>query len=154
MRLFAGWIWMDVAMNANELPDEVPRGASLTHVLLACSNATAADAAPLLRKGYAAIAEEPGLIAKCHAELPPAGQFEAMLLCGASESAALSLLPREASFMLSRGVNGRHLGSVFMAECGEHTVEGKTAALALMGATLSVWRELLLLPTARPGRLH
>jgi hypothetical protein len=141
-------------MNTYEFFGEAPEGTGLAHVLLACSAATGADAAALLRKGYAAITEELALTAVNFAALPPPGQFEAMLLCGALESAALALLPRDASFMLSRGANGRHLGSVFMAECGEHTVEGNTAALAVMAATLSAWRGLLRTQTARPDRLN
>lgn len=141
-------------MNTNEHLREARRGTGLAQVLLACSAATAADAAPLLRKGYAAVAEELALTAVNFATLPPPAQFEAMLLCGALESAALALLPRNASFMLSRGTNGRHLGSVFMPECGEHTAEGNTAALAVMAATLSAWRDLLRAQTARPGRLN
>jgi hypothetical protein len=153
MTLAFGNEWT-VAMNANELSIGSARGAGITQVLLACSAATATDAAPLLRKGYAALAEELSLTPDDFAELPPRGQFEAMLLCGGVESAALALLPRNASFMLSRGANGRHLGSVFMPECGEHTVEGSTAALALMAATLSAWCDLLCAPRARPFRLH
>ena len=141
-------------MNTNELLGEAWRETGLAQVLLACSAATIADTAPLLRKGYAAIAEELAMTPMSLAELPPPAQFEAMLLCGALESAALALLPRNASFMLSRGANGRHLSSVFMAECGERTVEGKTVALALVAATLSAWRELLHSGGTRPDRLN
>ncbi len=140
-------------MNLNELPGQL-RGTRFAQVLLACADATAADAAPLLRMCYSAIAEELALTAADLVELPPIGQFEAMLLCGAPESAALALLPRHASFILSRGANGRHLGSVFMAECGEHTVEGNTAALAVMAATLSAWTDLLRAQTVRPEQLN
>lgn len=130
-------------MNADEPFIARRWGTGLAHVLLACPTATAADEVSLLRKGYAAIAEAGALTAVYFKELPPAATFEAMLLCGALESAALSLLPRGASFMLSRGASGRHLGSVFMTECGEHTAEGNTAALAMMAAALSAWRKLL-----------
>ncbi|MEO5587140.1 MAG: hypothetical protein ABIQ81_05555 [Novosphingobium sp.] len=141
-------------MSTNELSGGLRRGTDLAQVLLACQAATPADASHLLRKAYAAVAEELAMTAAFFGELPPPGQFEAMLLCGALESAALTLLPRGASFMLSCGSNHCHLGSVFMPECGEHTAEGTTAALALMVATLSAWRELLHAPTARPSRLN
>jgi hypothetical protein len=141
-------------MNANELPVGAGRETGIARVLHACSAATAADSAAILRQGYAAVAEELSLTGTNLADLPPLGQFEAMLLCGALESAALTLLPRHASFMLSRSANGRHLGSVFMPECGEHTVEGDTAALAVVTASLSAWRELLRSAFARPDRLH
>ena len=142
-------------MNANALSvGSRRRGAGIVQVLLACTTATATDAAPLLRKGYAAVAEELSMTPTSLAKLPPAGKFEAMLICGALESAALALLPCDASFMLSRGANGRHLGSVFMPECGEHTVEGITAALALMAATLLAWRDLLRAQAGEPARLH
>lgn len=140
-------------MITNALLGEARR-VGLAQVLVACSAADAADTAPLLRQGYAAIAEELAFSAAGHAELPPVAQFEAMLLCGALESAALALLPRNASFMLSRGANGRHLGSVFVAECGEHTIEGKTAALAMAAATLSAWHSLLKSAVALPERLN
>ena len=141
-------------MSTDELFVETGRGTGLAQVLLACQGAAPGDAAALLRKAYAAVTEELAFTPVLIGDLPPPGQFEAMLLCGALESAALALLPQNASFMLSRGANGRHLGSVFMAECGEHTVEGNTAALAVMAATLSAWRELLHAPAARPERLH
>jgi hypothetical protein len=45
--------------------------------------------------------------------------------------------------MLSRGEGGSHIGSIFMPECGEHTAECGTAALALLAATLSACSALL-----------
>lgn len=76
-------------------------------------------------------------------DLPCTSAFEAMLVCCAPESAALSLIPSRAGYMLSRGEGGVHLGSIFLPECGEHTAECGTAALAILAATLSAWRAML-----------
>lgn len=61
--------------------------------------------------------------------------IKAMLAAGAFESAALTLLPQGAGYMLSRGASGEHLASIFLAhsEC-EMTANGSTAALALVAA--------------------
>ena len=64
--------------------------------------------------------------------------IEAMLAAGAGESAALSLLPQGAGYMLSRGGNGEHLASVFLAGSdSEMTAQGATAALALIAALMA-----------------
>lgn len=69
--------------------------------------------------------------------------METMLAAGASESAALALVPPQAGYMLSRGPNGVHLASVFMpgAAREEYTAEGDTAALALLAALVSAVRD-------------
>ena len=71
-------------------------------------------------------------------------RIEAMLAAGAGESAALSILPPDAGYMLSRGANGEHLASVFLAGADhEMTSHGATAALALVAALmaeLSQWQ--------------
>jgi aryl carrier-like protein len=41
-----------------------------------------------------------------------------------------------------------------MAECGEHTAEGNTVALAMAAATLSAWQKVLEATVARPNRLN
>ena len=127
-------------------------GTDLAEVLLACPTATAADEIALLRNGYSAIADAAALSPGFFAGLPSEARFEALLACGAAESAAIALLPAHAGYMLSRGGNGRHIGSVFMAGCGEHTVEGNTAALSIMAALLSACHALLTLQTG-PGEL-
>lgn len=135
-------------MDHRELPEGAGCGAELIDILLACPSAGAGEETALLRKGYAAIREAAEFNSDGFGGLPSAARFEAMLVCGAPESAAMSLVPAEAGFMLSRGGNGRHIGSVFVPECGEHIAEGNTAALAIMAAILSLCHALLRVRTA------
>lgn len=118
-------------------------GGWLGLVILACPMACAGDEQALLRQGYAAILDasafDPGLAEG----LPCTAKFEAMLVSGTAESAAMALIPHWAGFMLSRGEGGNHIGSIFMLECGEHTAECGTAALALLAATLPACSALL-----------
>jgi hypothetical protein len=141
-------------MDSSELFGEARRGLGLAELVQACPGATVDDEIRLLRQGHSAImkasASNPGLFEG----IPGAARFEGMLVCGAPESAALSLVPRQAGFMLSRGPNGRHIGSVFMTECGEHRLEGNTAALAIMAATLSAFHALLGQIGPRTEMLH
>lgn len=130
-------------MDSSELYSEAPWEHGLAELVQACPGATADEEIWLLRKGYAAITKASALNPGLFEGLPSTARFEKMLACGAPESAALSLIPQQAGFMLSRGGNGRHIGSVFMAECGEHTLEGNTAALAIMAASLSAFHALL-----------
>lgn len=110
---------------------------ALAELILACPMGDAGDEPQLLRQGYAAIigaaAVDPGLAQG----LPCSAEFEALLRSGGTESAAMALIPSRAGFMLSRGEHGNHIGSIYMLECGEHTAECGTAALALLAATLS-----------------
>jgi hypothetical protein len=142
------------AMDRSEFLGDARGATALADVLMACPTATAADELALLRQGYAAInravMSNPGVFA----QLAPAAKFEAMLACGALESAAIALIPRRAGFMLSRGGDGRHIGSVFMIECGEHTVVGNTAALTVMAAALSACHALLQGHSPHGGSLH
>lgn len=139
-------------MNRSGSLADVRWGTDLAKVLLACPTATAADEIVLLRNGYAAIADAATLNPDILGGLPSSAGFEALLACGAAESAAIALVPAHAGYMLSRGGNGRHIGSVFIAGCGEHTVEGNTAALSIMAAMLSACHALLSLQTG-PGEM-
>jgi hypothetical protein len=115
----------------------------LAELILACPLACSGDEASLLRQGYTAILDASVFDPVLAEDLPGTAAFEAMLVCCAPESAALSLIPSRAGFMLSRGEGGVHIASIFMPECGEHTAECGTAALALLAATLSACRALL-----------
>lgn len=115
----------------------------LAELILACPLACSRDEASLLRQGYTAILDASVFDPMLVEDLPGTAAFEAMLVCCAPESAALSLIPSRAGFMLSRGEGGIHIASIFMPECGEHTAECGTAALALLAATLSACRALL-----------
>ncbi len=114
----------------------------LTEMVAVCLNAVTADETVVLRKVYSLLASgpvpssapSPALVD----ELPGLDNFESMLTSGAAESAAISLIPAHAGYMLSRGSNGRHMGSVFMPGLrDEHTAEASSAALALLAAALS-----------------
>ena len=70
-------------------------------------------------------------------------RLEAMLAAGAHESAALSLLPQDAGYMLSRGPNGENLATVILPESEqEMAVGGATAALALIAALMAELAEV------------
>lgn len=61
--------------------------------------------------------------------------IEAMLACGAGESAVMAIMGRETSFMLSRGEGGTCLATVIAREGADEAIaEGATLALALLGA--------------------
>ncbi|EHJ61656.1 hypothetical protein [Novosphingobium pentaromativorans] len=64
---------------------------------------------------------------------------EAMLACGAAESAVLAILGPEVAFMLSRGGSGSCLATVVMDDESEEMIsEGATVALALLAAHVSL----------------
>lgn len=130
-------------MDRNEHGVGVRWAAGLAELILACPKGCPGDEASLLRQSYAAIIDaamfDPALVA----DLPGTATFEAMLASCAHESAALSLIPSRAGYMISRGEGGVHIGSIFLQECGEHTAECGTAALAILAATLSAWRAML-----------
>ena len=70
-------------------------------------------------------------------------KLDAMLAIGAYESAALSLLPRSAGYMLSRGPSGEHLATVILPESEQERIAGgATAALALIAALMAELAEL------------
>jgi hypothetical protein len=134
-------------MDRSELLTDTRWCPGLTDVLLACPTATAEEEASLLRKAYTAISDAAALNPAFFAGLPPAGRFELLLASGAHESAAIALIPDHAGFMLSRGGNDRYISSVVVTGCGEHTIEGNTAALAIMAAMISAYHSLLQVPT-------
>ena len=69
---------------------------------------------------------------------PDAAAIEAMLACGANESAVLALMSPDAGFLLSRGGNGICLASIVLPDGSEEvTAEGSTMALALLAALVS-----------------
>lgn len=115
----------------------------LAELIVACPNAGAGEEPRLLREGYAAIRDAAAFDPMLTGHLPSTAEFEAMLSCGAPESAAIALIPNRGGFMLSRSEDGNHIGSIFMLKSGEHTAEGNTAALALLAATLSAYHAML-----------
>ncbi|MEW9855289.1 hypothetical protein [Novosphingobium sp. M1R2S20] len=62
---------------------------------------------------------------------------DAMLACGATESAALLVMGRGRPFLLSQGGTGTCLASAVCADGEEKTAEGATLALAILAAHAS-----------------
>ena len=124
----------------------------LAGMVTTCLDAGTADEMGVLRKVYSLMASAPDRCSALIGKLPLLHDFEAMLASGALESAAVSLIPAHAGYMLSRGANGRHMGSVFMPGLkDEHTAEASTAALALLAAALSALHRQAHDRRRRPG---
>ena len=91
------------------------------------------------------VREAAQLFARPHADglglalrAPDVAAVEAMLACGAIESAVLALVSPEAGCLLSRGGNGVCLASIVLPDGSEEvTAEGSTMALALLAALVS-----------------
>lgn len=100
------------------------------------------------------------------AKLPTVHQLEALIAVGAGESAALSLLPDNAAYIVSRGGNGVHLASVLLDGVDEEVAaEAATAGLAVLAAFTGALMNAAPLPivlgeiasintATRPGYLH
>lgn len=89
----------------------------------------------LLRQGHALLASLPDQRSTLADHLPPMARFEALLVAGAYDSAALSLMPEAGSYMLSRGGEGGAMASVLLPGMEEEmTSEAESPALALMSA--------------------
>jgi len=72
------------------------------------------------------------------AEAVDFAQLEAMLSCGAAESAVLKLMPEDTAFMLSHGQGNACLATVIAGSGAEEYIcEGPTVALALLTAYVS-----------------
>ena len=107
--------------------ERATRAACLKQFLESCATSAKADQADRLRE------------AACLLGLDPRGmegrKFEAMVTCGAYESASLMLLGDATPFILSRGGSGTCLASTTLADKSEDVVvEGATLTLALLGA--------------------
>lgn len=74
--------------------------------------------------------------------------IEVMIAAGAYESAALAVIGAEATWILSKGGDGRCLASVVLPGMSEEvTSQGATPSLALLGA----WASAALVCPARPA---
>lgn len=70
--------------------------------------------------------------------LPPMARIECLIEQGALDSVALALLPEEASYLMSRSIEGAWLASVFLPGMEEEvTSEGGSLAMALTSALLA-----------------
>lgn len=97
----------------------------------------------LLREAMHLLIAAPAPLASWLGPVVDVEAMETMLAAGASESAALALVPPQAGYLLSRGPNGVHLASIFTPDTThkEYTAEGDTAALALLAALVSAVRD-------------
>ena len=107
----------------------------VSELCAACVDASPAEGPARLRECLALLTLAPEAGFAGAAGLPTVARIEAMLACGAQESAALALLPKGASYLLSRGADDVCLASVVLPLTAEEvTAEGATPALALLAA--------------------
>ena len=105
------------------------------------AGAHASEEARLLREARALLAMAPAVLAGRFARLPRPVAFEAMISCGAGESAAMALLPADAAYIVSRGGNGVHLASVIFDGMDEEVAaEAPTGGLAMLAAMAGALR--------------
>jgi hypothetical protein len=105
----------------------------LSELCEACIEGVASEATARLREAFALFSLAPEESVMHGAALPRTAAFEAMLACGAEESAALALLPKGSGFLLSRGEDGLCLASVMLGGAHEEvTAQGATPALAML----------------------
>ena len=83
---------------------------------LACRISEAAGQADGVREAFDLLMLAPPGLHKHLSQHLVEAKIDAMLATGAYESAALSLLPRSAGYMLSRGPSGEHLATVILPE--------------------------------------
>lgn len=83
--------------------------------------------------------------------LPPMARIECLIEEGALESVALSLLPEDASYLMSRSIDGAWLASVFLLGMEEDlTSQGGSLAMALTSALLAALAQVTQGETAAP----
>jgi len=107
-----------------------------------CANADGGEEAEPLRQALHLMARVPdaneaGMGAMAD-HLPPQAHFEALLALGAYDSAAMALMPEQASYILSRSASGQCLASVLLPDVDEEmTSQAQTPALALVSALMA-----------------
>ena len=107
----------------------------LSELCEACIEGAARETTARLREAFALFSLAPEESTLHGAPMPRTAAFEAMLACGATDSAALALLPQGSGFLLSRGEDGLCLASVMLGGSHEEvTAQGATPALAMLSA--------------------
>lgn len=122
---------------ASTKEDRVPEPevwtARLRDFVMECVDSPACDEAARIRE--AALLLQGGAAAGVGITGIDPVTVEAMLACGAAESAVLSMLSPDAVFMLSRGQGNSCLATVIVGEGGDEVIsEGTTLALSLLAA--------------------
>ena len=110
----------------------------VSELCAACVDALPPEGPARLREGLALLTLAPEQDLPATDCLPGVASVEAMLACGAEVSAALALLPKGASFLLSRGEDDTCLASVILPLSTEEvTAEGASPSLALLAALMA-----------------
>lgn len=98
-----------------------------------CVDSGACDEADRIRE--AALLLQAGLVSGAVSHAVDPVLVDAMLSCGAAESAVIAMMDRETAFMLSRGQNNACLATVIVGENADEMIsEGATLGLALLSA--------------------
>lgn len=116
-------------------PDSGVSTARLRDFLNDCAGSAACEEADRIREAVMLLRGVPAE----EGSIADAASVEAMLACGAVESAVLAILRPEVSFMLSRGGSGACLATVVVEDGSQEMIsEGATIALALLAAYVSL----------------
>ncbi|NBC37535.1 hypothetical protein GTZ99_13350 [Novosphingobium sp. FSY-8] len=100
-----------------------------------CAGAEPAEEAAMLELAHALLLAAPGGNSGLLDHLPPRAGYDRLIQVGAHDSAALSLMPELASYLISRAGDGGCLASVYLPGMDEElTSEADTPALALISA--------------------
>lgn len=106
-----------------------------------CAEQAADNAAGLLREAISLLFMAPATVSSRLGELCDIARMDALLAAGATDSAALALLPADAVWMLSRGGEGLYLATVMLAggdiDDDEASGCGESPAQAIAGALLA-----------------
>ncbi len=120
---------------------------ALGELALACAGAFADDEAELLRRFHGLIDHAPSAAFLDGLAAPDSVLFETLVSLGAGTSAALSLIGKYASYLLSRGGDGQYLASVMLpGHYDEATAGADTAALAIVAALSIALHDVLQVP--------
>lgn len=112
--------------------------AQLCDLLHDCAASAPAEQADRIREAHALLCLGAEMAGETPGALVDWQVVEAMLSLDAHESAVLTLMGGESSFLLSRGTSGICLGSAVLPDGSEEMVaEGSTLALALLTAFVS-----------------
>jgi len=88
-----------------------------------------------LRAFHALVVDAPAVGLLGGVAAPSARRLEALIDCGAGESAALAFVDRDTGCMVSRGADGFHMASIALpGGTAEASARGATMALAVLAA--------------------
>jgi hypothetical protein len=109
--------------------------ACLADLVFACAVATPQQAGTLIGAVSDLLQAAPDGWHAQFRDVPSAAVLAPLIAAGAEVAAVMALIEGRGSYMLSHGPGGTHLATVVFAERGEEaSAEGRSAALALLGA--------------------